>query len=304
MGTRFELVLEGLDPVHARAAGEAALEVILDCDSRWSRFRTDSLISRINREAGMRAVRVDPLTFELLARCAQLERNSDGAFNVCVGVPMDRVRAKGAVSGPGPSGAFELDAQESTVRFTRAGTAIDLGSIGKGLALDLAAASLTQAGVECALLHGGTSSVIALGAPADMRGGWRVALAAEFGGARANLEHRSLSVSAVRGARCAEVGPARDAHVLDPRSGTLLQSDARAAVVCRSAADCDAWSTALLVLAARESRLEFAARLRGLATPSEFACMVSDPGAGVFEHARGFGNAVFLPSTSNLALAQ
>src|ERR1051325_4730967 len=124
MGTRFELVLDGRDPVRAKTAGEAAMAILEECHARLSRFESDSIVSRINREANESWVRVDSETFELLARCGELEGETDGAFNVCVGVPMDRVRAARSereTSACGTAGAFELDARSSSVRFTRPG---------------------------------------------------------------------------------------------------------------------------------------------------------------------------------------
>jgi thiamine biosynthesis lipoprotein len=271
MGTRFELVL-GHDDARARAAAEAAIETIEVCDARYSRFRSDSLISRINREAGSAWVRVDAETFELLARCDELRRDTDGAFDVCVGTAMDRVR-EGSLDASTVAGAFVLDATSSSVRFTRPGTALDLGAIGKGHALDLAAALLAELGVECALLHGGTSSVIALGAPPTLPRGWRVDLGADFCGTIAHLRHASLSLSAVR-----------------PNRG---------AVAMRSARDAEAWSTALLVLAAREGALE--QELSRLALPRDFECVLSDPVDGTFAHAaQDFDALCFLPSQASL----
>jgi thiamine biosynthesis lipoprotein len=304
MGTRFEIVLEGQDPLRASAAGEAAVAVIEECDARLSRFRSDSQVSRINREADSSWVRIDPLMFELLERCARLTRDTDGGFDVCVGVPMDRVRAGSQAAEPGRAGAFELDAATSSVRFTSIGTALDFGAIGKGLALDLAAASLVEAGIERALLHGGTSSVIALGAPSNLPDGWRIALGGEFDDAVACLDHNALSVSAVRGAR----RPAGDglgaAHVLDPRSGELLQSAGRAAVACASAADAEAWSTALLVLHARAQRSGDGARARLAHTPEDFDCLLTDPPTGGFRHSKGTRRAFRIPGASAMAMAQ
>lgn len=281
MGTRFELVLAGRDATHARAAGEAALELIESADARYSRFRSDSLISRINREASTAAVRVDPQTFQLLARCLELRQATDGAFDVCVGVPMDRLRADAACGTPGRSGAFELDERTSSLRLCSTHAALDLGAIGKGFALDLAAAQLRELGISSALLHGGTSSVIAFGpapepaAPAGGVGlgesdprGFGVSLGPAFQGASVNLRDGALSVSAAQQHREATTG----AHVLDPRSGRALGGALRAAVCTNSAADAEAWSTALLVLAARHPRAGLRRVLDTSSLPPDFQC--------------------------------
>lgn len=230
MGARFELVLGGRDAARARAAGEAALAQIEQLDQRWSRFRNDSLIARVNRDAAREPVRVDFETFELLEACVQLRERTRGAFDIA---------ARAGSTSDGPS--YELDGVARTVRFTRADVALDLGAIGKGEALDRAREVLLECGVECALLHGGTSSVLALGAPPG-ESAWRVAV-----GARVfELCDESLSVSAPRGA-----AGERTPHVFDPRSGRGLDSTTRCVARSPSGRLAEAWSTAALVLAAR-----------------------------------------------------
>lgn len=274
MGTRFEVVIEGRDDAHGRAAAEGALAVIEDCDGRWSRFAKDSLVARVNREAGERWVRLDAETFELLSRCLAWTRASDGAFDVCVGRAMDRLRA--GETEPGAAGAFELDPERRAVRFTRPDSALDLGAIAKGFALDLAAASLREAGVTRALLHGGTSSVLALGAPPESRespespGGWRIGLGPEFGAETVALRDRALSISAARGSRDLEARP----HVLDPRDGRVLTRDLRVAVSAEAAAEAEAWSTALVVLQARGAEGEELDLPRSM--PAELTWRVGD----------------------------
>ncbi|NUP95764.1 MAG: FAD:protein FMN transferase [Planctomycetaceae bacterium] len=160
MGTRFELVLAREDEPCWRAAGEAALECIEACDERWSLFSSSSLVARINREAARTPVRLDPELYELLERCLELREMFDGAFDVAIG---RRMRALGFRGEPAAAThareGFELDPMTRSIRFTTPDTALDLGSIAKGHALDLAAALLREHGVDSALLHGGTSSV-------------------------------------------------------------------------------------------------------------------------------------------------
>src|SRR5262245_43558666 len=89
---------------------------------------------------------------------------------------------------------------------------LDLGAAGKGHAIDAAIAILIADGVDAALLHGGTSSVHAIGTPPE--GAWRVGYA---GGTR-TLRDSALSVSAAHG-KSFTSGGRRYGHVLDPRIG-------------------------------------------------------------------------------------
>jgi thiamine biosynthesis lipoprotein len=145
-----------------------------------------------------------------------------------------------------------LNAEDSTVRFEREGVMLDLGAIGKGYAIERAAEVLREAGVKSALLHGGTSTIYAIGHPPDAEF-WLVAVerpgeeASSTPLAKIPLEDEALSVSAVWGRSFESEGKAYG-HVLDPRTGQPAANASLAAVVLPSATETDALSTALLTV--------------------------------------------------------
>jgi thiamine biosynthesis lipoprotein len=146
---------------------------------------------------------------------------------------------------------IELDRVRSTVRFRREGVMLDLGAIGKGYAVQQAAELLREAGVASALLHGGTSSIYAIGHPPEAEA-WLVAIENHADPqlppvATIPLRDESLSVSAVWG-KSFSAGGRNYGHVLDPRTGEPTCAALLAAVVVPSATDADALSTALLTL--------------------------------------------------------
>jgi thiamine biosynthesis lipoprotein len=147
-------------------------------------------------------------------------------------------------------GGIELDAARRTVRFLRPGMLIDLGSAGKGYAVDRAIARLRENGVRRALLHGGTSSVHAIGVP-DGAEGWRIAWRAGRAPARTfELHDSALAVSAIHG-KAFRVDGRVFGHVMDPRSGEPADVATSAVVTGPDSLLCDALSTALLVGGAR-----------------------------------------------------
>jgi len=140
---------------------------------------------------------------------------------------------------------------------------LDLGAMGKGYAIERAAELLGEAGITSALIHGGTSTVYALGKPPD-EDAWRVAVdrpgAGEQGGAPppetaasppplavVALKDEAMSVSGIRG-KFFEAEGRVYGHILDPRSGEPATAAALAVVVLPSATETDALSTALLTL--------------------------------------------------------
>jgi thiamine biosynthesis lipoprotein len=264
MATRFEIALHGDDPVALRAAGEEALEEIDRLEAQLSLYRASSELARLNREAHERPVRVTPGLFRLLTRALELSRETGGAFDITI-APL--VRCWGFMGGTGtgvmPEAAalaeartkvgsehIALDAGRLTVHFTRAGVMLDLGAIGKGHAVDRAAAALRAAGVGSALIHGGTSTSMALGRQPDGTR-WKVGVIAPNQNSSAKpltvveLEDESLSVSAVWG-RSFRIGEKTYGHIIDPRTGAPAESARLTAVVLPSATETDALSTALL----------------------------------------------------------
>ena len=187
MATRFEVVLHGASPVALRAAGEEALGEVERVEAQLSLYRNSSEIARVNARAALEPVRVSPPVFRLLEQALALSRATGGAFDITV-APL--VRAWGFMGGtgrrPDPEsierarelvgfGQVLLDPAERTVRFARDGVMVDLGAIGKGYALERTVELLLDAGVTSALIHGGTSTVCAIGTPPDAAG-WKVAI--------------------------------------------------------------------------------------------------------------------------------
>lgn len=269
MGTRFELVLAHEDAAHARAAAEAAADEVLRLHALWSPFDPASAVAHLNREAAARAVRADHDTFALLAFCKAVHTQSAGAFDITLGHLMrahgwrspqvPEGRAGGGPAPPAPSlslPAFgchhlHLDAATQSVFFS-APIALDLGAVAKGWALDAAAGILRESGITSALLHAGTSSVLAIGTQPD-GSPWRIQLSPQPGSPTVTLCDNALSVSAPHGRVTTDTPaalPADLSHTLDPRTGHPTAPLLHAATIAESAALADAWSTALLVLGA------------------------------------------------------
>lgn len=262
MATRFEIVLHGDDPVRLRAAGEEAVREIERLDAQLSMYRPDSGISQINRLAAREPVKVEPRLFGLLQHCSELTESTEGAFDIAV-APLMRIWGFTGDSGRIPDAAeieaalevtgmrhVHFDEDSFNVCFDCEGVMLDLGAIGKGYAVEKAAEILREDGVTSALIHGGTSTVFGIGAQPDGKP-WKIAVRHPTQPDAyievVELCDSALSVSAPGGKsfveRCVQFG-----HVIDPRSGQPVQGALTAVVTGGSPTDCDALSTALLVL--------------------------------------------------------
>ncbi len=223
LGTRVELAIDALESPALRAIADAAIDEIHIWHDRLSARLPHSFLSHINRAAFEKPVALDDDLWSLFTLAGEVCRDSRGGFDpTLIGAWRDAVL---------------LDASSRTIRFTRPDLALDLGGIAKGFALDRAAEVLREHGVESALLHAGTSGIIAIGDTPR-----RVGVRTSSGIDVVEITDESLCVSAQRGR----------AHIVadDPEATALRTS----LVIGASCAECDAWATALIVRA--EARLQ------------------------------------------------
>lgn len=257
MGTRFECLLAGFDRewLHpdAAALAESIEAIVLDEHHRLSVFESQSVLSRLNRTAAQQPVQIDPALFELLSRCIEYARETDGAFDITAGSLMEVFGFRGehdhkpAVCG---SHLVHLDPAACSVRFAASGIRLDLGGVAKGYVLDVARDELIGQGTTNALIHGGTSSAVAIG-PAPDGSPWRVRLFADDARCpTVDLTDRALACSSPTGRLNGSSG-----HIMDTRASRPATSVEAACVVGPSAEICEAWSTALVVAPDLANRL-------------------------------------------------
>jgi len=265
MGCRFEVIL----PAGERAAVEAAheaLDLVGDLERQMTIFRDDSELSRINRAAAARPVRVEPGLFDLLRAAAQLSAETGGAFDITAGPLSSLWRAarergeppapdevQGALARVG-MGQVHLDAADCTVEFTRCGVQLDLSAIGKGYALDRVGELLASRRVGAALVHGGHSSVRAIGRP-PWDEAWVISVQHPLRPGEAiatiRLRDQAMATSAVDRA----VGDGRGfGHLTDPRTGWPARGLLGATVLVSDATRADALATAFCVMGSDGAR--------------------------------------------------
>ncbi len=268
MATVFELIL----PWQIQGSRWACqlFDLIDELEAQLTVYRDDSDVSRINQFAAKEAIEVETRLFELFERCEQLTRETWGAFDITAG-PLIRAwgfwKRKGEV--PTPSERQQawqrvgmhrviLDRSRRSIRFATQGVELNLGSIGKGYALDRCFEVLREMEVSAALMHAGGSSVRAVGHPLGAGGrGWPVGIRHPWDAQRrlaiVRLRDRALATSAAT-YQYFEYNRRKLGHLLDPRSGWPAEGVASATAIARTAAEADALATAFYVLGLEKTR--------------------------------------------------
>jgi len=187
MGTFARIIAIAADSKTAKKSIEAAFAEIRKVDELMSDYKSDSQISRINRDGFGQAVPVSQSTFHVLQRSIKFSKLSEGAFDITIGPVVDLWRSSAeANSIPTPAElrlarskvGYEkiiLDANELTVRLAVDGMRLDLGGIAKGYAIDRAVEAMQQHAAIGAMVDIG-GDIRCFGTPPKGRDKWLIGL--------------------------------------------------------------------------------------------------------------------------------
>jgi thiamine biosynthesis lipoprotein len=156
LGTFVEITASGLEQDGLQVAVNSAFGAIERIQTLLSAHDPDSELSRLNREALLRPVRVCSITLAVLRRALQLAFESAGAFDPTVAPMLARwglLPAELRRKSPG-NWRDVLILRNRNVRFLRP-LALDLGGIAKGFAVDTAIKDLKRSGVKSAVVNAG-----------------------------------------------------------------------------------------------------------------------------------------------------
>ena len=252
MAAEHEILLWSDDEARASRAAEAAVADVLRIEAKYSRYRDDSVTTRINRAAGGEAVAIDAETAALLSYADRCHRLSAGRFDLTSGVlrrawdfrrvPPQVPDAATLAEATALIGWHRVEWDERSVRLPAAGMEIDFGGIGKEYAADRAATVCIDHGVTHGLVNLG-GDVRATGPQPDGEP-WRVGIRhpRREGAAIATVLLDSGAVATSGDyERYIEIAGQRYCHILDPRTGRPVahwQSVSVVAPLCVVAGSC------------------------------------------------------------------
>ncbi len=241
MGSPCELQLYAGDGIHANAVAVRAREEIERLEQRYSRYRSDSYLSEVNRIAAAGGtVRVDAEMASFLDYADTCHRESDGLFDITSGVlrgvwRFDRAElpTEEAIAALLPRvGWHRVRWRRPDITFAP-GMELDLGGIVKEYAADRVATLCIEDGCESGFINLG-GDIRVLGPHPDGTP-WTI-----------GIKHPRLvddiavqSIQLQRGAittsgdyeRCLLVNGRRYGHVLNPRTGWPVEHLASVSVV-------------------------------------------------------------------------
>ena len=228
MAAENEVQVHSDDAALAQRAANAAIAEVQRIEAKYSRYRDDTVVSRINAQAGREPVAVDDETLALLAFADACFRQSDGLFDATSGVLRrawnfreSRVPSPAQLDALLPLvGWDKVEIAGSQVRLSRAGMQLDFGGFGKEYAVDRAARVLRENGAESAMVN--LAGDLAILGPQPGGAPWRVGIKhpRKEGMLLATLPVSSGAIATSGDyERFIEVDGVRYCHILDPRTG-------------------------------------------------------------------------------------
>ena len=260
MGTRFEITLVSTQEVANQYlnAAQGEIERIERLISSWD---ANSQTAEINRQAGIKPVKVAKELYDLIARSIEISKITQGAFDISYAaldpvwffdgrmkaVPSESERLK-SVQNIGFKDLV-LNAKEQTVYLPKKGMKIGFGAIGKGYAADATKKLMKSLGVSSGIINA-SGDLTSWGKKPDGTD-WQVGIS--------NPENptKVFSWFPVRDAAVATSGNYEKyvtlegkqySHIMDPRTGMPVSGIKSVTVFAPNAELADAFATAVFIM--------------------------------------------------------
>lgn len=262
MGNHFEISVVSDNETEANRHIDAAVDEIKRIEALLTTFNDDSQTNLINRNAGIKPVKVDKEVFDLIDRSLKISNLTQGAFDITYGsidkslwnfdVNMkqlpDAETARQSVRLIDYRNV-ELDANQQTVYLKQEGMRIGFGGIGKGYAADKAKQLLQQMGVQSGIVNA-SGDLVTWGNQPDGRP-WTIAIADPnrkvpyF--SKLNISNMAIATSGSY-EKYAIINGKKYSHTIDPKNGMPVSGIKSVSVICPSAELADALATPVTVM--------------------------------------------------------
>ncbi|OKS86265.1 hypothetical protein RG47T_1717 [Mucilaginibacter polytrichastri] len=262
MGNRFEFTVVADDGSWANEQIDKAIAEVQRIEKLLTTFSEDSQTNEINRNAGIKPVKVDEEVFGLIARSLKISELTQGAFDITYGsidkslwnfdqsmtsLPSAEV-AKQSVRLINYQNVI-LDATNTTVFLKDAGMRIGFGGIGKGYAADKAKLLLQAQGITSGIVNA-AGDLVSWGTQPNGTP-WTVAIADPD---QSTVPFSKLNISGMAIAtsgnyeKYVTINGKKYSHTIDPTTGLPVSGIKSVSIISPSAELSDAMATPVMVM--------------------------------------------------------
>ncbi|NMH27814.1 FAD:protein FMN transferase [Flavobacterium sp. SE-s28] len=166
MGSRFDITISAKDSLSAEKYIDECIAEVSRIENLLSDWKSDTQVSEVNRNAGIKPVKVDKEVFELTKRALNFSKITDGAFDISFAAAekiwkfdgsMTKLPSAEAVKESVKKIGYQniiLDEQHSTIFLKLPGMKIGFGALGEGYAADRCKELMMAKGVPAGIVNG------------------------------------------------------------------------------------------------------------------------------------------------------
>lgn len=276
MGSQFDITVVAKTTAQANKYIDIAVAEITRIEKLISSWDINSQTSEINRNAGIKAVKVDTELFNLIERGVKISKLTDGAFDISY-ASMDKiwhfdgnmtelppeVEIKKSVEKIGYQNII-LDKVRRTVFLKLEGMKIGFGAIGKGYAADMAKKLLISKGVPSGIINA-SGDLNTWGTQPNGKD-WMVAIVNPLNKNKVFSwmpVNNSAVVTSGNYEKYVTFNNTLYSHIIDPRTGYPATGILSVSIFTKTAELADALATSIFVMG-KETGLDFIDQLKGV----------------------------------------
>lgn len=280
MGSSFDVSIVAENEALAENYIQQVFEEVIRIDLLISDWKPNSQISEVNKNAGIKPVKVDKEVFDLTKRALQFSEMTNGAFDITVASMdkiwsfdglMDELPTKEAIQKSIENVSYKnviLNESDSTIFLSKKGMKIGFGATGKGYAADKGRELMLKLGIKGGIVNA-SGDLASWGRQPD-RKSWLIGLRNPF------KNEAILRTFPVRNAamctsgdyqKFALIDGIRYSHIINPKTGIPATGLTSVTVLGPEAETANAFSTSIMVLGAE-------AGLQLLENYPDYACLI------------------------------
>lgn len=275
MGSRFDITIVAKDKETANKYIDSSIVEITRIENLISEWIPATQVSQINRNAGIKPVKVDRELFDLTKRAIGFSKLTDGAFDISFAAAdkiwkfdgtMNTLPSAEAVKESVAKIGYEnivLDPENLTIFLKLPGMKIGFGATGKGYAADKTKALMQSKGIKAGIINASGDMNSWGKQPNDKNWTLGITDPSNPGDVLAVLPLENAVVTSGNYEKFVMIDNKRYSHIIDPRTGYPANGLASVTVFAESAEIANGFSTAIMVLG-KDAGLNLIDRTPGL----------------------------------------
>lgn len=280
MGSRFDITIVAGDTVTVEKNINLVIDEIIRIENLISEWKPSSQVSEVNRNAGIKPVKVDKELFDLTKRALFFSEITNGAFDISIAA-MDKIWKFDDSMEELPSREsllkaiekvgyknIELNETENTIFLKLPGMKIGFGATGKGYAADQGRLLMQKLNVKAGIVNA-SGDMATWGTQPDNTP-WRIGIINPMN-AKKSLKILEVNNAAITTSgdyeKYVEFNEKRYSHIINPKTGMPASGLISVTVIGENAETANGLSTSIMLLGHKKG-------LELLRNFPDYACLI------------------------------